>query len=117
MASLIEQVVTLLGGIASGGVHYAVNNLQTITTPYIVILRVSSVQNVALGGPSDLQNTRLQVDIYAKTVAEIDALGRQVSAAFTGWSVKNVPLLTMDTFEPDTKLFHTVKDFSIWCID
>ena len=117
MASLIEQVVTLLGGIASGGVHYGVNKSQTISVPYIVIQRVASVPNVSLQGASDLQNTRMQVDVYAKTVAEVDTLVRQIAAAFAASIITNVPVLSVDLFEPETKLFRTTKDFSIWSKD
>lgn len=117
MASLIEQVVSLLGGIAAGGVHYGVNKSQTITVPYIVILRVASVPNVSLQGASDLQNTRMQVDVYAKTVSELDALGKQIAAAFAGSSISNVPVMSVDFFEAETKLFRTTQDFSIWSKD
>lgn len=117
MASLIEQTVSVLAGIATGGVHYAINKSETIATPYIVFLRVASAPNTAMQGPSDLQNTRLQIDVYAKTVAELDALGKQIAATFAAWSVKNVPIMSVDFFETDTKLFRTTKDYSVWSKD
>jgi Protein of unknown function (DUF3168) len=117
MASIIEQVNTALAGIATGGVHYAINKSQTITVPYIVILRVVSNRNVTLQGASSLQPNRFQVDVYSKTVEELAALGTQIAAAIAAAPFKSVPIIASDLFEPETKLFRTIQDFSIWSTD
>ena len=80
--TLIEQLHTAVAPRATGGAWYSTNEADVNSTgdrfPFITVQRVVSTPNVGLGGPSDLQNTRVQIDIHARTMAEIAALQLQV---------------------------------------
>ena len=98
----------------AGGVWYAVNITQPPVYPFIVWSRVVSTANAALQGPSDLQNTRVQVDIYSRRISEAVALESAVEAAFAGWAVQNVPVLSADGFEEEVRAYRITKDYSVW---
>ena len=68
MTTLIQDVQALLSGLSpAGGVWYAINTTEPPAYPYIVWQRIVSVANVSLGGPSNRQNTRIQIDIVARS--------------------------------------------------
>jgi len=114
MTNLVQDVQALLAALApAGGVHYGINEGAPVY-PYIVWLRVASTPNVSLRGPSALQNTRLQIDIYSRQVSELVAIDAAVEAAFAAWSVQNAPLLEFDVVDPDTRAYRRVKEFSVW---
>ncbi len=112
---LAERLVTLLSGVAGGRVYPLVAP-QPATTPYVIYQRVaSSVENVLAGnGSPPINNTRLQIDIYAKTYAESQSVADSVESAMLGWSERNVQLSSLDLYEDDVKLFRVLMDFSVW---
>lgn len=114
MSTLIEDVQAVLEPLAGGGAWYGACTLQPPPYPYIVFQRVFSAASVALGGPSDLQNTRFQIDVYSRSVQQVDAIGAAIDAAFAANPITNVPLGTQDFYEDDTKAHRVSKDFSIW---
>lgn len=115
MTVLIQDVQALLAALApAGGVFYGLNTMQPVVYPYIVWMRVVSTPNVALGGPSALQNTRLQIDIYSRKVQEAASIETQIEAAFAAWAVQNVPLASFDMVDHDTRAYRVVKEFSVW---
>lgn len=113
MSTLIEDLQALLAPLAAGGAHYAIAETPA-TQPYIVWQRIDSVPNVALSGPSALQNTRVQIDIYATTVQAAVAIEVALEAAFAASSMQNVPVLSQEFFENDTRLYRISKDYSVW---
>lgn len=115
MTTLIQDVQTLLAALApAGGVSYGLNTASPTTYPYIVWRRIASAPNVSLRGPSLLQNTRLQIDIYSRTVSEVTAIETALEATFAAWSVQNAPLLSSDLVDPDTRAFRVIKEYSVW---
>jgi hypothetical protein len=82
--------------------------------PYIVYQRVSSNSENVLSGKTTLINTRLQIDCYASTYVEAQALAAQVDALMDGWSVQNVSNPAQDAFEPDVRLHRVILDYSVW---
>jgi hypothetical protein len=115
MPALIQDVQTLLATLApAGGVWYGLNTAQPQVFPYIVWSRVASTPTTSLGGPSLLQNTRLQIDIYARTVSEAATIESALETAMQASSITNVSLSSQDIVEPDTRLFHVIKDYSVW---
>jgi hypothetical protein len=117
MSALIEDLQALLNPLAAGGAFYALNTTEPPTYPYIVFQRVASDANVALGGPSVLQNTRVQVDVYSLRIAEASAIGKAVDAAFAAWSVQNVPGVLQDLTDDTTRSYRTSRDYSIWAVN
>ena len=115
MTTLVEDLQTLLSTLSlAGGSWYAVNTSEPPTYPFIVFQRVVSSPNVTLDGPSDLQNTRVQFDIFSRQVSEAVAIEAALEAAMVAWSVSNVPLSSQDIPEPEVKAFRISKDYSVW---
>lgn len=114
MTTLIEDLQALLDPLADGGASYGARTDGTQPSEYIVWQRVASSPNVTLGGPSDLQNTRVQIDIYARTVARTVAIEAALEAAMAASGITNVPLTSQDIYEPDTRLYRVIKDYSVW---
>lgn len=115
MTTLIQDIQALLVPLApAGGVWYAINTTQPPVYPFIVWTRVVSAANAVLQGPTDLQNTRIQVDIYSRRISEASALEVAVEAAFVGWAVQNVPISSMDGFEEEVRAYRITKDYSVW---
>lgn len=111
---LLPDLQALLDPLAAGGASYAVNEAQPPVYPYIVWQRVVSVANVALGGPSDVQNTRVQIDIYARTIAEAYSIETALEAAMQAWATPNVPLDSQDQYDEAVRAHRIIKDYSVW---
>lgn len=114
MTTLIEDLQTLLAPLASGGSWYGVNTTEPPVYPFIVFNRVVSTPNVSLDGPSDLQNTRVQIDIYSRQISEAASIEAALEAAMVAWPVTNVPLSSMDMYEDTVRAFRVSKDYSVW---
>lgn len=113
--TLHQDVQFLLLTLApAGGVSYAANTQQPPVYPYMTWLRIASTPNVSLRGPSTLQNTRVQIDIYSRNVVEAVALETALEAAFAAWAVQNVPLLSFDLIDPETRSYRVTKEYSVW---
>lgn len=113
--TLIEDVKARLATLnPAGGVWYGFNTTEPAVYPYIVFNRVVSIPNVTLAGPSDLQNTRIQIDIIARRISDAVALETALEASMASWSVTNVPLSSMDMFEDEIRAFRVIKDYSLW---
>lgn len=119
--TLLEQIHTTLNPLAAGKAWYSVNEAQASSTedpyPFIVVQRVGSEPNVGMNGPSELQNTRIQIDIHALSILQADALKRSVEATMRVWTLQNVPLSSVDLFDEAARVHRIVLDYSIWSID
>lgn len=87
---------------------------QDATPPYIVYQRVVSVTHNNLLGPSDLQNTRVQIDVYAKTYGQAQAMAEDVRTAMQVAGFSNIQLSEQDFFEVEVRLHRVSLDYSIW---
>lgn len=114
MTTLIEDLQALLNPLSTGGSHYAVNETEPPVYPFIVFQRIVSTANVNLSGVSDMQNTRVQIDIYARKISEATAIETALEAAFAASSITNVPISSQDLYEDVVKAFRISKDFSVW---
>ena len=114
MPTLIEQVQALLDPLAAGGAWYGANTTQQPVYPYIVWQRIVSIPNVSLQGPSDMQNTNVQIDIYARQISQAAGIETAMEAALAAASLSNVPTLSQDFYEPDVKAYRLLKEYSFW---
>lgn len=120
MASLFEDIqAALVGCAAPGGAWYAVNTSEVAngpgtSAPFIVWQRIVSTDNVSLLGPSNLQNTRFQVDVFAPRIADAVALMDTVEAAMLAAPISAIPVSSQDLYEEPVKLFRISRDFSAW---
>ena len=92
MATIVQDIQTVLWTLSpAGGVWYGVNTTEPPVFPYIVWIRVGSVPNVTLAGPSDLHYTHIQTDILTRQVTALVPLERGLEAPLAGWGVPNIP--------------------------
>ena len=87
---------------------------QDTALPYIVYQRVVSVTHNTLQGTTDLQNTRVQIDVYAKTYASAQQLAAAVRSAMSTASFTNLQISDQDFYEAEARLHRVSLDYSIW---
>jgi hypothetical protein len=112
---LYTQLITLLSGNTDAGARiYPLVGPDQRTTPYLVYQRIAATSENVLTGRTGLVNTRLQIDVYADTYVEAQALAAQIATLMDGWSVQNVANPAQDGYEPDVRLHRAILDYSIW---
>lgn len=116
MTTLIQDVQALLVALApAGGVFYGANTRGApVVYPYITWQRIISTPNATLQGPSDLQSTRIQVDIFSRQINEADSIAKALTAAFQTWPVGNVPLSSQDLYDDSVQAYRIISDWSVW---
>jgi hypothetical protein len=119
MTTLAETLQAVLDPLAIGGSWFMENTQTPPVYPYIVWMNVVSNANVSLEGASDLQNTRVQIDIFHTSSASgaAQALGTieaAVRAAMAASSLVNVPLTSYDMSVPEVRAYRRVLEYSIW---
>lgn len=117
MATLTEQVQAALNPVTPGGCFYGVNTkeLNELTVyPFLVFIKVVSTVNNTLAGPTDIQNTRIQVDLYNDTIAGIEQYGPLVVAAMAAAFPQSIQLSSDDAYESEVRVFRRVTHFSVW---
>ena len=87
---------------------------DNVALPYIIYHCVASRPETVLSGRTDLVNTRMQVDVYARTYAQAQSIRAAVGNLMDGWTVQNVLILAAEFFEADTRLHRVSIDYSIW---
>lgn len=111
--SLQTTLQALLSPLAAGGAAN-LRARQNSTVPYLVWQRVIQPTNTSAGGPSDVQNTRIQVDAYAKDYPTAESIAAAASAAILGAALQATRIGVQDFFEDDTQLYRVSQDFSVW---
>jgi len=115
MTTLIEDIQSLLTPLApAGGVWYSINTTEPPVYPYIVWQRIASSDNATMQGPSNLQNTRIQIDVFSLRISEANALREALDAAFTSASITNIPLSTSENYEDMIRGFRLMREYSVW---
>lgn len=122
MATLIEQLQALLTPLAAGRSHYQVNEDKQPVLPYITFGFVGGDPQVTLDGASDLQNYRLQVDVFSARVSEAQSVGKAVqntlAAALDDGTLNAVPIgQPQDIQEEAVGLRRRMLEFSVWSRD
>lgn len=112
--TLAESIQAILDPLAAGGSWFMENTQDQAVFPYIVWMYATSSTNVSLSGPSDLQNSRVQVDLYARNAQGLQTLEAAVRAAMQAGALVNVPLTSMDASVPELRAFRRVLEFSVW---
>ena len=80
--------------------------------PYAVYFQVANSPEVTVETRIPIENTRFQVDVYAKTYGQAQTLANDVRTAMMG--LKAVPISAQDLYEDEVKLYRVLQDFSIW---
>jgi len=74
---------------------------------------VNSPENTLSDGIS-INNTRMQIDCWADDYATVKALEKAVADALTAAAFTNIPRSSRDGYEPLTKKFRVILDYSLW---
>lgn len=115
MTTLVQDIDAALLALApAGGVWNAINTRGALTFPYVVYLRIVSTVNNNLSGPSNLQNTRVQIDVFDRTYSNAAALAEQVQAAMGAAFPTCIQVSSFDVYEDPIKAFRISADFSVW---
>lgn len=107
--------VALVGGIVAGRIYPA--GTASTLAPYLTYSRVVSIEQSTLdtnGGTGNINETRLQVDVWAGSYGAAQATASAVKAALKGWALQNIVLSENDDYESDTKLHRVSIDVSVW---
>lgn len=84
------------------------NTPTPLTLPYILLTTVSSVPENYLGDPADLDDMRIQVDVFAADKASAKAIQAAVRAALASECFE---LMAMDLPAEDPAVRRIVMDF------
>jgi hypothetical protein len=99
-------------GAAKGYVTVAPSKAKS---PYYVVSRVTGARDMALGGPTGGKSGAFQIDVYASTYTEADALADQVierastSGQFSVGGIDELP----DDYSSDTGDFRVSLEISV----
>ena len=110
---ILEQMQAVLAPLVAGR-SYPNLAAQDAVAPYLVYQRIVSPTLNTLQGASDLQNTRVQIDAYAKTYSAVQILATQVRAAMQAAGFVNLQITEQDFLEIDARLHRVSLDYSIW---
>lgn len=115
MASVQEALVAQLSAVVSGRIYPLVAP-DGAAMPYVVYQRVAStVDNVLAGnGNPPIENTRLQIDVWAASYASAQATAEAIKDALLAWGTQNVLIQELDQYEPTTKKYRVILDYSTW---
>ena len=113
MTTTVEQLQAALLPCASGGAYQDIA-IQGAVAPYIVWTQIVSTTNNTLAGATNMQNMRIQIDVWAKTPAIRQTVVAAVVAAMAAAPFANLQISTQNLYESETKLFRTILDFSVW---
>ena len=99
----------------AGGQVYAIVAPQDAQYPTLVYTPVDSASVVSLDGPNSLRRSRVQVDAYARTLAQCDQLQDQVLAALLAdiHTVADVRMGLTD-FDPQAGIYRISVDFTYY---
>ena len=112
MSALIIRDAIGVVGAAKGYVTVAGSKAQS---PYYVVSRVSGGRDMALGGATGGKSGMYQIDVYASTYTEADAIADQVidrassSGKFAVGGISELP----DDFSSDTGEFRVSLEVSV----
>ena len=80
--------------------------------PYAIYMQVSNTPEVTMENTIPVESTRVQVDVFSKTYAEVQDLSDQIRSVMM--SLGAIPLSAGDLYEGEVKLYRVTQDFSIW---
>lgn len=86
---------------------------QAPTYPYAVYFRVSGGQQNGLNGYLDLENPRIQIDIYSTSYSEVKTVAENIQTTMnTSTDFSNVMLSDNDIYEDEVQKHRVSMDFS-----
>lgn len=80
--------------------------------PAITYQNITEIPHNHLKGASDVENSRLQIDIWAESYGEVKELFQEVKTSMNG--ISSLLIGTRHEYEENTKLYRVSADFSVW---
>jgi hypothetical protein len=113
--SVESDIYTALQSLVSGRLYPDIGP-QDATLPYMTYQQVGGDPANFLAGIPSKRNGRFQINAWARTRAESATLIRSAEDLMRTTSTLNATTLggAIAVFEPDTKLFGSSQDFSVW---
>lgn len=113
---LEQQIFAALNGATAAGarVNPAAAMPQGGVVPAITYTRISNAPTVALGGRSNLDEVRVQVDCWDTTHVAVQTLARAVRDLLEAQTFKALMQNDFDAYESDTQLYRWSMDFRCW---
>jgi hypothetical protein len=93
---------------------YPLEAAQDTVLPYVAYTRVSSNRVYSLGGYSNLENPRIQVDCYSSTYSGSKALSVAVISALRSATTFGVEIDDPQEMREDEDVYRVSVDLSIW---
>jgi len=82
-------------------------------TPYIIYQVIANVPYVSHDGSTGLSKRRMQVDVWASTYTVQKSIEKLVFSTMEGSELSNIPLMAVDMYDQDAKLYRSLMEFSI----
>lgn len=117
--SIQSELHALLSGVLTEGVYALVAPEKNNDLPYITYQRIAGVEDHSLdknGGQNNLQNTRMQIDVWHTSLREAEVAASKIKVALKAWERSNTKQGEQDFYESSTKAFRIMLDYSIWHI-
>lgn len=115
--SVESLIFDTLTGFVSGRVYPDIAPQGVTALPRITYQQVGGQGlNFVEAAPVGKKNGRFQVNVWGGTRLQVAALARQVEDALRAESRLYTTVLAapIATYEPDTKLYGSMQDFSFW---
>ena len=94
---------------------YPVKLEQDTEFPAITYQRISGGQQYSLTAYSNLENPRIQIDVWGLKYSDVKALAAKVKTAMEGATTFRATLLTdIDLYEDDVEIYRVSQDWSVW---
>lgn len=104
-----------LAGLVGGRVY----PVRLPDAPVLPAIRYSTVNTNyinTLCGQSNLSESRYRIDVFATTIMEAEQIAASALSIMRGDSLgfENVPLASLDGYEPTVGIYRKTLDFQIW---
>jgi hypothetical protein len=110
------QIYSALQALADGRVYTGAPPVGVVT-PYIIYQRAGGRPvNFADGAIPDRKNSRIQINVWADSMAVADPIALQIENILRQAPALQVSVLTevLDTYDEETGRRGTMQDFDIW---
>ena len=112
--TIAADIVTTLGATLSNKLYPMVAPAG-VAAPYAIYQFVSDVHVTHFSGQSDKANARIQIQMFGRDYAALDALAESVKSVMDGATLfKSVCHNKMDWPEDTTHYYGILMDFSVW---
>lgn len=114
--SMKTEIYAALQGLVGGHVYTGAPP-KDIVTPYIIYQRAGGKPvNYTDGAIPDRKNARVQINVWADSMAVADPIAEQVESILRGVRALQTEVLSqvLDTYDEETGRRGTMQDFSFW---